>query len=1034
MKHYIFCLILAAGWFLAGCTFDESLTSQKRIKEGIPTAVNLKFGMDGGQVYTRAETEEPSANEARVANLYVLVFDSNGNRVPTTDDSGNDKAFFSEGSGLTVNPGTPVSGSVSFNVASMSGATVASVANISEDGVTTVYTLKKATLDNISTIDDFKQLVVPMMKSIIRGNYMLMSAMEENVTISGTESDASTDCTLTLRRVGAKINVIMTSAPSNASWTDFSFQPKTWRVMRVPLQTRLVPFEHETYSGPWEEIDSGTPSEWDAPATGDGYFDTQAEEFDDVTYEDKDNTLYYKGGSFSFYMPENREVAKKNVTDYALREKRAADGSFEYANDNSTYLEITGYISYTDTDKKVVNAEVTFYVHLGYAKSDGSPTPNVNDYDTRQNGSYTYNITVTGVESIKVEVNNDNEQRPGYEGNVVISSNVINVDAHYETCTLDISIYSPFEDMTWGVRTRFSSGIYSGSGEPGAGLKDYQWIKFAINKHFDVDYGYYVSFPGLGPFPYVPYKPGERTKEEIDKLVEDDTPPLLDIDQLIKYLKAKYAAKEISSLVADGTSDHICITAFVDEYLYTEDPEGKVKSSTPELFWKKCVDTDDRQMHILTPDGDIYSNDLNSSVVTSRHTITQKSIRTIYNKEADDNVLSTAWGLESNSSWGTSSAERLNPGDVQKGSSLRDGRANSLQWMEGSWNTYVDFSTNTLKSDYNNAAYACLMRNRDEDGDGEIDKNEIKWYLAAIDQLTDIYIGEWALNEASRLYPRDEANRPGGKPPYWHYTSSSADGSYPWVLWAEEGASRGTYFTNNGKPDDSKSLNGEMYSYRCLRNLGVNDNSNYTIDDIQDIIFIDQGSPDASGNYTFNLSRMNPKSLRTRTDAPLQAHDETSVWNLPYEKFEMNAATLNANKEEPDYYRDRYYEFPSYKYRLIFSNSYNWQTYNNTAGNPCPDGYRMPNLRELLIMSTRLPKNEWPEYVIEAEGLGYARPEVRSKAMYISKTGFSMCGIDPYTDERRGFIYDAQSDKIFLQNNDGERGYVRCIKDIDPQQ
>ena len=1015
MKHYIFCLILAAGWFLAGCTFDESLTSQKRIKEGIPTAVNLKFGMDGGQVYTRAETEEPSANEARVANLYVLVFDSNGNRVPTTDDSGNDKAFFSEGSGLTVNPGTPVSGSVSFNVASISGATVASVANISEDGVTTVYTLKKATLDNISTIDDFKQLVVPMMKSIIRGNYMLMSAMEEDVTISGTESDATTDCTLTLRRVGAKINVIMTSAPSDASWTDFSFQPKTWRVMRVPLQTRLVPFEHERYSGPWQEIGQGTLSDWDAPATGDGYFDTQAEEFDDVTYEDKDNTLYYKGGSFSFYMPENREVAKKSVSDYALREKRAADGSFEYANDNSTYLEITGYISYTDTDKKVVNAEVTFYVHLGYAKSDGSPTPNVNDYDTRQNGSYTYNITVTGVESIKVEVNNDNEQRPGYEGIVVISSNVINVDAHYETCTLDIALDSPFEDMTWGVRTRFSSGIYSGSGEPGAGLKDYQWIKFAINKHFDVAHGSYVSFPGSSR-----YVPGERTKEEIDEQVANGTPPLLDIDQLIKYLKAK-SASDIYSLVADNTSDHICITAFVDEYLYTEDPEGKETGTTPELFWKKCVDTDDRQMHILTPDGDTYSNDLNSSVVTSRHTITQKSIRTIYNKEARDEILRTAWGLESNSSWGSSSAERLEPGNVRQGSSLRDGRANSLQWMTGSWNTYVDFSTNTLRSVYNNAAYACLMRNRDEDGDGQIDKNEIKWYLAAIDQLTDIYIGEWALNEASRLYPRDEANRPGGTPPYWHYTSSSADGSDPWVLWAEEGASRGTYFTdNNDDTDDSKSLNGDRYSYRCLRNLGVDDDSDYTIDDIQDIIFIDPGSPDASGNYTFNLSRMNPKSLRTSTDAPLEAHDETSVWNLPYEKLSVHFET----RPEPNFNRGGF----GHRDEGSFTNATNWSNVPNGDIN-CPEGYRIPNMRELLIMSTRLPESAWPTFKIDREN--FLRPEITSKAMYFSKTGFSMRGNSPYSDERKGFIYDAQSNKIFLQNNDGERGYLRCVCDTD---
>lgn len=1033
MKHYIFCLILAAGWFLAGCTFDESLTSQKRIKEGIPTAVNLKFGMDGGQVYTRAETEEPSANEARVANLYVLVFDSNGNRVPTTDDSGNDKAFFSEGSGLTVNTGTPVSGSVSFNVASMSGATVASVANISEDGVTTVYTLKKATLDNISTIDDFKQLVVPMMKSIIRGNYMLMSAMEENVTISGTESDASTDCTLTLRRVGAKINVIMTSAPSNASWTDFSFQPKTWRVMRVPLQTRLVPFEHETYSGPWEEIDSGTPSEWDAPATGDGYFDTQAEEFDDVTYEDKDNTLYYKGGSFSFYMPENREVAKKNVTDYALREKRAADGSFEYANDNSTYLEITGYISYTDTDKKVVNAEVTFYVHLGYAKSDRSPVPNVNDYDTRQNGSYTYNITVTGVESIKVEVNDDNEQRPGYEGNVVISSNVINVDAHYETCTLDIALDSPFEDMTWGVRTRFSSGIYSGSGEPGAGLKDYQWIKFAINKHFGVNHGYYVSFPGSCSLP-LRYVPGERTMEEIDEQVASGTPPLLDIDQLIKYLKAKYAASEINSLVAGGTSDLICITAFVDEYLYTEDPEGKVKSSTPELFWKKCVDTDDRQMHILTPDGDIYSNDLNSSVVTSRHTITQKSIRTIYNKEADDNVLSTAWGLESNSSWGTSSAERLNPGDVQKGSSLRDGRANSLQWMTGEWNTYVDFSTNTLRSDYNNAAYACLMRNRDENGNGIIEKKEIKWYLAAIDQLTDIYIGEWALNEASRLFPNEKIGS------YWHYTSSSANGSEPWVLWAEEGASRGTYSGNDGSLD----LNGAYYSYRCLRNLGVDDNEEYDASIIDDIVDVYE-DPKKPGFYIVNLSRMNPKSLR---ESPLRGgslpdHNERNAngWNLPYVKFEVDSSI----SPQPTIWAidGRYPGWGSSEDEtdIEWTNVRTWSSF-QTGSSPCPPGYRIPNQRELLIMSTRV--TAWPTRSANVTWteVGWGGITQHSKILtehppyYMSATKFSLNGDSRYSTfldgKRLGFLYSPENNVFMLLNDDNEdRGYVRCVRDTD---
>ena len=1015
MRKYIYCLIPTAILLFAGCTFDEKLTMPDRIVEGIPTTVNINFGIDGSRVYTRA-TEEPTVNESRVSNLYVMVFDSDGNRVPVTDDSGADKAFFNEGSGLVVNQGSPVTGSVSFNVPSMEGATVVGVANITEGGVTTVYTLSKAQLDGIADLQAFKELVVPALESVIRGNHMLMSAVAEDVTISGTEAEASMDCELVFRRVDAKVKVVLTSSPKNSTWENFSFQPKTWKVMRVPAQSRLVPFDNPSAkAGPWVEIGTGNASEWDAAGN---YYDTGEYEFENVESEDRDNTLYYKGGSFSFYMPENREVAKKSVSGgYALREKRAADGTFEYANDNSTYLEITGYISYKDAGQ-VVNAEVTFYVHLGYAKSDTYPTPNADDYDTRQNGSYTYNITVTGVDNIIVEVDEGTEVRPGYEGDVVISANVIEVDAHYETRPLNIPLDSPFETMTWGVRTPFSSGIYSGTGDPGPGVKDYQWIKFAINRHFNVPHGSYVAFPGIDR-----YEPGrEWTMDDIDAAAANpETRPLLDIDQLIKYLKAKYEAGDINSLIASGTSEHICITAFVDEYLYTSDPEGNVISSTPELFWKKCVDTDDRQLHILTPSGDMYSEDKNSSKVTSRHTFTQRSIRTIYNKDADDGVLSTAWGLETNSGWGEEGGERLEPGDVRLGSSTRDGRANSLKWMTGRWNTYVDFSTNSLRGSYNSAAYACLMRNRDENGDGRIDNSEVKWYLAAIDQLTDIYIGEWALNEASRLYPQNPANRPGGKNPYWHYTSSSADGSNPWVFWAEEGASRGTFTGDKG----SLALNGESYSYRCIRNLGVDDKSDYTIEDIQDIVFFEPGSPDTSGNYVFNLSRMNPKSLRGYTASPLESHNETEEWNLPYEKFEVDAATVPS----PSY--ERAYRILE-GYYLAFTNSYNWLTYQPYTADEiyCPDGYRCPNLRELLLMSTRLPESTWPNYVIEAEGLGIARPRVESKAMYISKTAFSMCGNSPYTSVRRGYIYDAQSRKVFLQNNDDERGYLRCVKDV----
>lgn len=1031
MRKYIYCLIPTAILLFAGCTFDEKLTVSDRVVEGIPTTVNINFGIDGSRVYTRA-TEEPTVNESRVSNLYVMVFDSDGNRVPVTDYSGADKAFFNEGSGLVVNQGSPVTGSVSFNVPSMEGATVVGVANITEGGVTTVYTLSKAQLDGIADLQAFKELVVPALESVIRGNHMLMSAVAEDVTISGTEAEASMDCELVFRRVDAKVKVVLTSSPKNSTWENFSFQPKTWKVMRVPAQSRLVPFDNPSAkAGPWVEIGTGNASEWDAAGN---YYDTGEYEFEDVESEDRDNTLYYKGGSFSFYMPENREVAKKSVSGgYALREKRAADGTFEYANDNSTYLEITGYISYKDAGQ-VVNAEVTFYVHLGYAKSDTNPTPNADDYDTRQNGSYTYNITVTGVDNIIVEVDEGTEVRPGYEGDVVISANVIEVDAHYETRTLNIPLDSPFETMTWGVRTPFSSGIYSGTGEPGPGVKDYQWIKFAINRHFNVPHESYVAFPGIDN-----YTEGERTMQDIDDLVSRGTPPLLDIDQLIKYLKAKYEAREINSLIASGTSEHICITAFVDEYLYTSDPEGNVTSSTPELFWKKCVDTDDRQLHILTPSGDMYSEDKNSSKVTSRHTFTQRSIRTIYNKDADDGVLSTAWGLETNSGWGEEGGERLKPGDVRLGSSTRDGRANSLKWMTGNWNTYVDFTTNSLRGSYNSAAYACLMRNRDENGDGRIDNTEVKWYLAAIDQLTDIYIGEWALNEASRLFPQSRVGQ------YWHYTTSSADGSNPWVLWAEEGASRGSYghtSDNRGSID----LNGPLYSYRCLRNLGLNDDVEYVTSEIDDIVDV-RPDPQHPGYHIIDMTKINPKSLRPApySESFLPVHNERNEdgWNLPYVKFSVDSAISpqplihKVDGRRPGVFDD--WGSTEDETDIVWDNVRTWESF-QTGESPCPEGYRVPNQRELLIMSTRL--TSWPSRSAivtwhDRDILGvnnYSKILTEQPPFYMSATKFSLNGNSSYITfkdgQRLGFLYRPDDNVFMLLNNNTERGYVRCVKDV----
>lgn len=998
---------------LSGCSLSELQGPQ--IEEGVLTKVSMDFNAGTSQVYTRAA--QSSGSEFYVENLYILIFDNNDGhkRLMTTDDRGNTLAFFTETAGLTVTQGnqsSPTYGSVAFNVPSASSATVIAIANVGIPA--TRYSLTKEQLDGISTLDELKSLVVKVDNTISRGNRFLMAGYGEknrstDIPISNNNGSSNNLCDITLKRVDAKIEVDITcEVPSRKTWTGMSFSPKTWKIVNVPQQSRLLPYTKNDIDGPWEDTDEGTMNVWDASTGPDGsqasYYQTSEYEFEtDATYE-VDNTVYSKGGGFTFYMPENRKRFKKSSATYADRDKFEGSNPVN-ANDYSTYMVLTGFLTYKDNGtNQTVNADARYIVHLGGLSS-------FDDYDTKQNGHYKYSITIKGIDNIVTEVTNDNEVRPGYEGDVVYSTETFELDAHYETRLLEIPVDADFDKMTWSVWTHFSSGTYDG-GSDYTNIQDYKWIKFAFNSHFGTPHGQFVRFPGIGHYDET------RTAKELAQAVEDGKKPLFDIDQLIKYLQ--YINNPSSLTENTEVDDHICITAFVDEFLYLSHPEKGGQDNL--LFWKECVDIDDRQLHILSGDRNV-STDGNSSVTNALYTFRQKSIRTVYNKDAPD--LQTAWGLETVIEQAVADetdsdyqpGNRLLPGEdalrrISGSSDNRNGRKNTVNIIgSDTWDEIVDHTDNTLKIDYQSAAYACMLRNRDEDGNGKIEESEIRWYLAAIDQLTDIYIGEWALNTASRLYPD---NRPGGNGPYWHYTSSSynSEEGAPWVLWAEEGASRGSYSDSKKSIEDyneKDAKNGEYYSYRCVRNLGIDVNDTDTTP--QDLV---EPKGSGLGPYTFNLSRLNPKSLREYPVTGRQAtHTHDQDINRPYIGFEMLAETRNAMGDAPYYI-------------VSFRNDNYWNAYQEN-NNACPDGYRVPNQRELLIISTRLPDDAWETY-----GPG--------KAIYMSYTAFALNNQYNYK-HRDGFMYNADNGRFSLQNweeswlgdHPSESGYVRCIKDIDPQ-
>lgn len=1063
---------------VTSCSIDEKFGFQ--VEKGVPTTVSLNFDVAGRQVYTRAA--QPSEDEYRVGNLYILVFDSEGRRLMVTDATGADKSFFygTEG-GLSFDNWTEDSqkatGSVNFNVPS-GDVYVVGIANIKSDKTPDVLSgydisVDDLSMDAIPDLASLKKLIVNREdESVFRGKYFLMTGVLENVLISNAESASGesrniANRTLMLRRVDAKVTVTMTSElPS----TDASFEPKTWKVMRVPKQSMLLPAEG---TDPWTE-------NRDLDATGEAaeYFNmTEPLDFEEIKYkDDNDNTFYYNEGSFTFYMPENRKLFSKEITEtdrikaYAAREAGLTSETFTYANPNSTYLEMNGYISYTDTHGSVVNADVTFTVHLGYASR------NANDYDTKRNGHYRYTIKVKGIKDISTEVEHSESDyegdRPGYQGDVIINSSsaqIYNLDAHYETRLLKIPVdYTfDFENMTWSIMTPFCSGVYRNDGDISE-ITDYEWIKFAINtQHGGTDPSKFVKFPGIKDTDGTVHYNSSWTPENID--IRDR--PLMNIKQLLDYIRYKNTRNELSGLLIDG---EICITAFIDEYYYNDHS------------WKDFVNTYDRQMHIIT-DGVKYSPDGHSAVASASYSFVQRSIRSIYNTEASG--LTTGWGVETltepvdigPNEEGYADAlqnrdNRLKPGTSLiaglQGSDRKNGRSNTWTlWQGKDLDNIINYSNQTIPDEGNqNAVYACMLRNRDENGNGTIDDNELKWYLAAIDQLVDLYIGEGALNKDSRLYPYDPAN--GDYPPgdriFWHYVSSSANGNQPWVLWAEEGASIGSYKNDDKSSDankDSESLVDDHYSFRCIRNLGLSDDD-YSIP--ADFV----GEPKAIGNYAyeFDLSALHPNARRLISDRnqEIGPHNEKDEINRPFERFEVTGENYGwSNRGTTDIYQEAELKEPGGPFNVNqydeatfdWINKQNWTFYNEH--NPCPDDYRLPNQRELLIISTRLEDSQWPSYNILVyywkrewywnsiwdngwKNTQLTRPyeNERPKSYFISRTAFSMNGAQYSKDgsytiddsnkyqDRDGFLWNYDSKNFSLQNNDSEVGYVRCIKDL----
>lgn len=672
---------------------------------------------------------------------------------------------------------------------------------------------------------------------------------------------------------------------------------------------------------------------------------------------------------------------------------------FENANDFSTYVLVKGEVSMKlndDSAGQTLNGDVQYLIHLGDWNStinadgpgDGKDTyTGFNNYNTLRNTSYTYTVTVNSVDNIRVEVESNNgvvqdtdEGQPGATGDVTIAKEEIALcDCHYASKTLTFHLKNYFEDnviseeacivddLTWRVATPFSVGspIREGDIDITDGL-DYKWVRFRLNK---MESGSYYSDKRRKFTPRV-FASSSEWRTAAQNMEGDGTEGLagyhndgcMDVVALVKYMKEqvkRYLVNPDDSdfdngyLVGGGVDPNgpkICVTVFVDEYYYTEHPLTGSRED-PHL-WKRFVNQDDRSMHILC-NSDV-SLDYESRATGSVITIKQKAIQTIYNDDPDYTALNTAWGLENEDEysgrwtyWSTTSGGQRGNTDPYNGllNTCREwelcANNNYVFTNNSEWSDYMEFEVNNdtpqLNNDHSYLRYSCMTRNRDNNGDGKIDRDEVRWYMASIRQLIGLCVGEGVVDPSARLYNRNPGQISSTNENEWmqHVISSTASAAsssnLPTIVWAEEGISTGRYRTADAA---------QKLSVRCVRNLGYiggtygSSPETYNIGLIpDDYIVKEPGTGDDS--HIFTTTHLNENALRYYTSRELPFADQNSVENRLYKKFAV------------------------YKQQTTDGNNMSVSNFNNNITNDisngeqnryCPEGYRTPNQRELAIM------------------------------------------------------------------------------------
>lgn len=907
MKHYIVNILVAAALTLcslASCV-KENISAPDHGEGTVYLSLNvLSGGMD--QVIVKSPWDPNDANERAVENLRIYIFSkATDNLVGYKYFSKDDLTFTDDSS----QPGYDRTATVSNIPTSTGEVYIYAIANArtSQYKVTddAILDIDESNLSHLTRETFLSATCTRQLGSINPAdNRFVMSGFANNgdpVTIArkdGTTQQAEITSPTDDDHKRVKLYKILSKNKITVkTGNGVTFKPEYMEIHNVPQVYGLMRGNNVAPSG----------------------FET----FDRIIWSEN---------SYQFYLPANVQTATASPASFNDREKNTYDKttgkkSFVNAPENATYVVIHG--KYQGGDYA---GDLSYTVHLG------DFTHNKADFSVAANSNYEYTLTIKGVnnfiaESQKIAGADD----PGSEGVVIFKgTDILEVDCHYEARVMKFSmselnqiinvdnygyilkIQTAFcETISMIVdgegriydaaefKTHSNPTVLTTVGTDGmpvdaskiliSGDVDFDWVRFVKNT------GVYSSTPNSSPGCMV-----SRYHAISDVCAY---PGRANTQTIFEFLRDLYkAGKEQTASYFNATGSSVYVTCFVDENYY------------PKKNWTEYVNkSEPRRMYFAN---ELFvSADGQSSFARAKYVVSQKSIWTFYKL---DPTLKP-FGLE------FVSEEKAQGKNVANGTNSRqeywNGRASAIRNNSG--NKFYDNSTksaNGTQDLYLSAYRACMSRNRDENGNGKIDADEIKWYLASVDQYKGIWAGEEALNTDMRLFKASQSEwdalntaftdtENGGDAALspWHYFTCSPANTF----WAEEGCATGT--------------NGSATMVRCIRTLESKEN----------------GLGEADKYYEYDpatetvMMLLNSDALRSAQSGGFQTYFERGKdSNKLYKKFKIASANLSG----------------TYKRNQVISTA-KGSGFINASDDVCQKSaeyggsWRVPNQRELSIMS-----------------------------------------------------------------------------------